>query len=176
MPTNTPLPLRPNVCIILYNQRGQLLLGERLGKPGYWQFPQGGIEPGSAPRETVRRELQEELGLPRRAIGTITQLTSTHAYEWHNPPPYALNRWRGQDQSFWLVQFLGSDADINLAAHEPQEFRAWRWCSLGTVPRWVPAERRAAYAGALRECKDLIPLHNLSTKAKPPQARPRSSG
>jgi hypothetical protein len=39
------LPLRPNVCMLVYNARGQLFLGERLRNKGHWQFPQGGAEP-----------------------------------------------------------------------------------------------------------------------------------
>ena len=47
------------------NSRNQLLVGERIGKPGSWQAPQGGVD-GGTKQETVSeaasRELYEEVG------------------------------------------------------------------------------------------------------------------
>ncbi len=145
------LPLRPNVCMLLYNQKGKLFLGERFGEPGHWQFPQGGAEPRYTLRENVIRELREELGLKRRLIGKITKLKSTHKYEWRTPPRYARKKWRGQKQTFWLVEFVGADSDIDLTSHNEQEFGGWRWCSATEVKRRAATFRRAGYLGPLRE-------------------------
>ena len=50
----------------VFNSKNELLIGERLGKPGSWQTPQGGVDGGDKP-ETVSqaaiRELFEEVGL-----------------------------------------------------------------------------------------------------------------
>ena len=35
---------RPNVGLIVFNRKGEVLVGERLGVPDSWQFPQGGID------------------------------------------------------------------------------------------------------------------------------------
>lgn len=145
------LPLRPNVCMLLYNARGRLFLGERHGKAGHWQFPQGGAESKYTPKENVIRELREELGITRRHIGKIKKLTSRHQYEWRTPPSYAKNRWRGQKQTFWLVEFTGSDEDIDLTWYKEPEFQAWRWCSVAEVKRRAASFRLAGYKGALRE-------------------------
>lgn len=145
------LPLRPNVCMLVYNRKGQLFLGERYGEPGHWQFPQGGAEPQYTLRENVIRELREELGLKKRFIGKITRLKSTHQYEWRTPPRYAHKKWRGQKQTFWLVEFVGTDSDIDLARHKEQEFGGWRWCSATEVKRRAAPFRRAGYLGPLRE-------------------------
>jgi putative (di)nucleoside polyphosphate hydrolase len=145
------LPLRPNVCMLVYNSNGRLFLGERYGESGHWQFPQGGAESRYSLRENVIRELREELGLKKRHIGKITKLTSTHEYEWRTPPRYAHKKWRGQRQTFWLVEFVGADSDIDLTTHKEQEFGAWEWCSATEVKRRAPSFRRAGYLGPLRE-------------------------
>ena len=48
---------RPNVAAIIRRPDGRVLLGERSDFPGSWQFPQGGIDPGEAPEQAVRREV-----------------------------------------------------------------------------------------------------------------------
>lgn len=149
--TSKKLPLRPNVCMLVYNSKGRLFLGERYGEQGHWQFPQGGAESRYSLRENVIRELREELGLKKRHIGRITKLKSTHEYEWRTPPRYAHKKWRGQKQTFWLVEFVGKDSDIDLESHKEQEFGAWRWCSATEVKRRAAPFRRGGYLGPLRE-------------------------
>ncbi len=54
---------RPNVGLILFNRKGEVLVGERLGVPDSWQFPQGGIDEGEDPQSAALRELYEEVGI-----------------------------------------------------------------------------------------------------------------
>ena len=145
------LPLRPNVCMLVYNSKGQLFLGERKSTEGHWQFPQGGVEPEYSLRDNVKRELREELGLERSSIGKLIKLKSTHEYDWHKPPSYARNKWRGQAQTFWLVEFVGRNSDISLDADDEPEFSAWRWCAPRTVRKLAAPHRLAGYEGALGE-------------------------
>jgi ADP-ribose pyrophosphatase YjhB (NUDIX family) len=49
---------------VVFNHAGQLLLVEHVFRPYYpWGLPGGWIERGENPAETVRRELEEELGV-----------------------------------------------------------------------------------------------------------------
>ena len=45
---------RPNVAGMMVRQDGKLLICERSGQKGAWQFPQGGIDPGETALEAVR--------------------------------------------------------------------------------------------------------------------------
>jgi putative (di)nucleoside polyphosphate hydrolase len=151
MAKKTKLSLRPNVCLLVYNPKGQLFLGERLGKRGHWQFPQGGVERGRSRKETVLRELREEIGIGKKSIGAITKLSATHEYLWKKVPDYAVGKWIGQSQTFWLVEFTGKDSEIDLATTDNPEFRSWRWCSVTAVRRMAAKERRYGYEAALLE-------------------------
>lgn len=158
------LPLRPNVCMIVLNSRGQIFLGQRHGESGRWQFPQGGAEPDLSLEENVIRELTEELGAPRELFGIVKKLKSTHDYEFIRPPDYAKGHWRGQSQTFWLVEFKGTDADINLKAHTP-EFDDFKWCTLEEVRKLAEPIRLKGYDKALTVIKDEL-LKRVSSKSK----------
>jgi putative (di)nucleoside polyphosphate hydrolase len=167
------LPLRPNVCMLVYNRAGRLFLGERFGKRGHWQFPQGGAEPQFTLRENVIRELREELGISKRSIGKVTKLKSTHQYEWRTPPRYAHKKWRGQKQTFWLVEFVGTDSDIDLTSHKEQEFATWQWCSATEVKRRAATFRRAGYLAPLRE---FLEFKRAKREVNAPKKKSRRKG
>jgi len=151
MPTRKREIFRPNVCVLVYNAKGQLFLGERLGQRGHWQFPQGGVEAGETLKENVIRELREEIGVRKRALGSIKKLRARHRYRWSKVPEFARGKWVGQAQTFWIVEFVGKDSDIDLAASREPEFQSWRWCSVTTVRRLAAKERRKGYRAALEE-------------------------
>ena len=59
---------RPNVGIVVANDRAQVLWARRVGGYDAWQFPQGGILPSETPEEALYRELYEEVGLEADAV------------------------------------------------------------------------------------------------------------
>ena len=146
----TKLPLRPNVCMIILNSENHLLLGERYGEEGIWQFPQGGVEDGGSLEENVYREIEEELGIGRSSVEIIMKLSATHEYDFATPPPYAIGKWRGQSQTFWLVRFSGHDSEINVMGESP-EFSSIRWCTPDEVRRLAEPKRKPGYEAPLRE-------------------------
>src|SRR6266850_940042 len=58
---------RPNVGIVLANQRNEVFWGKRVNQHA-WQFPQGGINSGETPVQAMYRELEEEIGLQRAHV------------------------------------------------------------------------------------------------------------
>jgi mutator protein MutT len=74
-----PEPLHVVGAIIL--RAGRILLARRLpGGPhgGLWEFPGGKVEQGEEPRQALKRELDEELGVAVR-VGWLCR-SVTHAY------------------------------------------------------------------------------------------------
>ena len=152
---NDALPYRPNVCLLIMNHAAQLFLGERFGSPGIWQFPQGGIEPGASEEESALREASEELGIDESLLAIRARFQATHVYDYRNIPPYAVGKWRGQRQTFWLLEFLGVDSDIQLDRHE-QEFSQFCWCSIEEVRMRAEPQRLAGYEAPLREFQQYL--------------------
>jgi 8-oxo-dGTP diphosphatase len=63
-------------------EAGRVLLTQRMAGAhleGKWEFPGGKVEPGEDPREALRRELREELGI-ETTVGEIVDVTF-HRYE-----------------------------------------------------------------------------------------------
>lgn len=63
-------------------ERGKVLLTQRktgAHLEGAWEFPGGKVEPGEDPRDALRRELREELGI-ETTVGEIVDVTF-HRYE-----------------------------------------------------------------------------------------------
>lgn len=153
--SSNDLPLRPNVCMLVHNASFQLFLGERLGEPGVWQFPQGGAVKRLSLEENVIKELNEELGADKELFKIVTKLEATHAYRWEQPPKYAIGKWSGQSQTFWVVKFLGEDCDIELDRYDP-ELSDWRWCTPDEVRSLADPKRLPGYLKPLEEFEKIV--------------------
>lgn len=148
---------RPNVGIILTNQRYEVFWGKRIREHS-WQFPQGGIKKGESPEEAMFRELYEEVGLKPEHVRILGRTRDWLRYD--VPKQWVRREWRGtykgQKQIWFLLRLIGRDSDISLRATSKPEFDAWRWSNY-----WVPLEsviefKRTVYEQALTELARLI--------------------
>lgn len=149
---------RPNVGIILLNQRNQVFWGKRI-RTHSWQFPQGGIDRGETPEQAMFRELHEEVGLKPNHVRVVARTRDWLRYE--VPDRYirrdARGHYKGQKQIWFLLQLVGHDWDLNLRATDHPEFDAWRWNDY-----WVPLDvvvefKRGVYEMALTELARFLP-------------------
>jgi putative (di)nucleoside polyphosphate hydrolase len=62
------------------------------------------------------------------------------------------DRWRGQQQKWFVMRFLGSDAEIDIATEHP-EFSAWKWVAIDRLPELVVSFKRQLYLGVLAELR-----------------------
>lgn len=148
-PTHSPNDYRPNVGVVVFNTKGQVWLGRRMGVEGpfNWQFPQGGIDEGEDYEAAALRELYEETGLK-----TVTPLDHTDDWVYYDFPPEVLKQGRigkdfkGQKQLWFAYRFTGPDSEVNLMAHGEQEFADWEWCDIDAVLDRVVSFKRNSYA------------------------------
>jgi putative (di)nucleoside polyphosphate hydrolase len=137
---------RPNVGVVLFNREGLVWQGHREGDPNpdFWQFPQGGVDPGEDLEAAARRELAEETG-----VASISLLGRTDGWLTYDfPPGYTPDRkrnWRGQKQAWFAFRFEGEEAEIRLDQHHSIEFDAWRWGPLASAPGLVIPFKRLVY-------------------------------
>ncbi len=149
---------RPNVGIVLLNQKNQVFWGKRI-RTHSWQFPQGGIDRGETPEQAMIRELHEEIGLQREHVRIVARTRDWLRYE---VPDRFIRRdsrgfYKGQKQIWFLLQLVGHDWDLNLRATDHPEFDAWRWNDY-----WVPLDavvefKREVYVTALTELARYLP-------------------
>ena len=154
------LPYRPCAGFMLVNADGLVFVGQRIDPSahGFWQMPQGGIDKGEDIRDAALRELQEEIGVGPDLVEVIAQGSRPFLYDL--PPELQGRVWkgkyRGQEQYWFLGRFLGSDADIDLEAHDPPEFNAWRWIAPEALPDLIVPFKRAVYEELVAEFRPLI--------------------
>ncbi len=142
---------RPCAGIMLLNQAGEVFVGERLkGTDGTWQMPQGGIDPGEAPRDAALREMAEEIGTAKAEI--IAESPGWLYYE--IPKNKRPKRWGGkyvgQKQIWFLLRFQGNDGDIDIETAHP-EFKRWKWAPLQDLPDLAIDFKRDLYRRIMAE-------------------------
>ena len=148
---------RPNVGIILCNEKNRLFWGRRVGQDA-WQFPQGGIDADETPEQAMYRELQEEVGLLPKHVDLIG---STHHWLRYRLPKRFIRRHShpvciGQKQRWFLLRARCSENDFCLDSGTKPEFDSWRWVKYWQPVREVIYFKRKVYERALEELGPLL--------------------
>jgi putative (di)nucleoside polyphosphate hydrolase len=143
---------RPNVGIILCNDKGQVLWARRIGQDA-WQFPQGGIKQGESPEKALYRELMEEIGLEARDVQILGCTRGWLRYRLprrmirHDNKPVCI----GQKQKWFLLRLVSDESRINVKASDKPEFDGWDWVSYWFPLGRVVAFKRDVYRRAMTE-------------------------
>jgi len=145
-----PRHYRRGVGIMLLDGKNRVFVARRIDTPDAWQMPQGGVEEGEDPRAAALRELEEEIGTAKAEI--IAETAGWLRYDL--PPPLQGKLWgggfRGQEQKWFAMRFLGKDGDIEIATAHP-EFDAWKWAEATELLALIVPFKRALYRQVLDE-------------------------
>jgi 8-oxo-dGTP diphosphatase len=161
------------VAGVLRDAAGRVLVAQRpTGKhlEGFWEFPGGKVDPGEAPREALRRELAEELGIevalarpliavpwtyPEKRIVLDAWLVDTYRGTPHAREAQAL-RWVDRD-TLASLQMPPADVPVLAALCLPDRYLI--------TPALPPSERSMLLAGIERACRSGIRLIQLRQPA-----------
>lgn len=154
------------------NSKNEILIGERVGKPGSWQTPQGGVDGGDRPEsvtDAAIRELYEEVGIVHgkhvlldKFYGDTTSIKARYETDgtrsWLEKEGFA-----GQELN-WVI-FRCADSDLerdpslvcNLSGlnGEKPEFTSVRWERMDWIVQNVWEKKVPPYRVLKESC---IPL------------------
>lgn len=144
---------RKNVAALMIRDNGSLLICERDGFPGAWQFPQGGVDAGESYEIALAREVREEIGLLPTHYDILEK---REGYRYLYPPSVREKKIRkhgcqGQEQAYFLCRLASHAPEINVN-QTPREFQAYRWI----LPEefdldWLPEFKRDVYRVVMRD-------------------------
>ncbi len=145
------LPYRDGVGIMLCNAQRKVFVAKRIDMVAEaWQMPQGGMDDGEDPRTAALRELLEETGTGKAEI-----IAESADWYYYNLPTDLIpkvwgGKFRGQRQKWFVMKFLGQDADINIATEHP-EFSHWKWADSNDLPNLIVPFKRDLYVALVKE-------------------------
>jgi putative (di)nucleoside polyphosphate hydrolase len=145
------LPYRPAAAVMLLNRDGKVFVAQRLDSTlEAWQMPQGGLDEGEEPLAGALRELEEETGIKPEHVELIAAAPAELYYDLPDDLVGKMwkGKWRGQRQSWFLMRFTGTDADVNIATADP-EFRAWKWADPEKLPAMIVPFKKRLYEDVL---------------------------
>ena len=154
--TNTDLPLRSGVGIVVLNKDNKVFVAKRLdNNKNFWQMPQGGVDKGEDYLAAAYRELEEETSI--KNVDLIKELDGLISYEL---PENLLGivwkgKYRGQEQKWFVVRFLGQDSEINIKTKIPK-FCEWKWINLENITDLVVNFKLHVYEDVKKKVKEII--------------------
>ena len=150
------LPLRSGVGIVVLNKDNKVFVAKRIDNPkDFWQMPQGGVDKGENFIAAAYRELEEETSI--KNVELIKELDGFITY---NLPDHLLGiiwkgKYRGQEQKWFLMKYLGKNNEINIKTKKP-EFLEWKWVDLELITDLVVDFKLHVYEEVQEKVRKII--------------------
>lgn len=142
--------------MVVFNSRGEVLVGERLNYPGSWQFPQGGVDQEDEDcSAAVIRELYEETGIED---GQIVHKHDEWIYYDFPDEVRASKRFKnfkGQMQKWFLIFWDRPADECRLDLHE-REFSEVKFIPLEHCLETVVPFKRKVYEELIEKFEPVI--------------------
>jgi len=150
------LPLRSGVGIVMLNKDNQVFVAKRIdNQKNFWQMPQGGVNEGEDYLTAAYRELEEETSI--KNVDLVKELDGLISYELPKNLLGAIwsGKYRGQEQKWFVMRFLGKDTEINIKTEHP-EFCEWKWIKLENITDLVVDFKLHVYVDVKKKVKEIL--------------------
>ena len=154
--SNKNLPLRSGVGIVVINKDNKIFVAKRIdNQKNFWQMPQGGVDKGENYLMAAYRELKEETSI--KSVQLIKELNGLITYELPKNLQGIIwkGKYRGQEQKWFVMKFLGQDSEINIKTKNP-EFCEWKWIDLENITDLVVDFKLHVYEDIKKKVKEII--------------------
>ena len=154
--SESKLPMRNGVGIVLLNNENKIFVGKRKDHPGdKWQMPQGGINSGENYLSAMKRELFEETSI--KSIKVLKEIEGFFEYDLPKNLVGIIwkGKFRGQKQKWFITKFIGYDKEINVKTKNP-EFTDWKWILPDDLPNIIVDFKKDMYLQLLKNIKKFI--------------------
>ncbi len=153
---------RQGVGALILNNENKIFVAKRITPKNSWQMPQGGIDDYEDPDIALFRELKEEIGTDNVKI-----IGKTQKLKYDLPDADKKNlfngKYNGQEQVWYIVKFLGNDADIDLNYHHAPEFLEWKWENEDYILSNIVSFKYNMYAEVISYMKKILNNSKFST-------------
>jgi putative (di)nucleoside polyphosphate hydrolase len=150
------LPLRSGVGIVVLNKKNEVFVAKRIdNQKNFWQMPQGGVDKGEDYLTAAYRELEEETSI--KNVDLIKELDGLISYELPKDLLGVIwkGKYRGQEQKWFVVRFLGQDSEIDIKTKNP-EFCEWKWINLENITDLVVDFKLHVYENVKKKVKNIL--------------------
>ncbi len=157
-------PYRKNVGIVIFNSKGEVLVGERINIKGSWQFPQGGIDEGEDLLTAAKREIYEEVGIQNPEF--VYEYPDWLNYDFpSNLDIPKAKKYKGQTQKWFLFYWDNPAANCILDVHE-REFAKVKFIEIQEVLKSVAPFKLKVYKQIIAKFEPIIQeyLKNIYNK------------
>ena len=136
-------PYRKNVGVVIFNSFGEVLVGERIGLDGSWQFPQGGIDENEDTKSAAYRELYEEVGIKDAEL--VYEIPNWISYDFpQNFKSPMAKKYAGQIQKWFLLYWDRPANECILHVHK-QEFDSVKFIPLSSCVDSIVSFKKDVY-------------------------------
>jgi putative (di)nucleoside polyphosphate hydrolase len=150
------LPLRSGVGIVVLNKDDKVFVAKRIDNPKeFWQMPQGGVDNGEKFITAAYRELEEET-----SIKNVILIKELEGFITYDLPDHLLGiiwrgKYRGQEQKWFIMRYLGKDSEIIIKTKKP-EFLEWKWVDLELITDLVVDFKLHVYKEVQEKVRNII--------------------
>jgi len=150
------LPLRRGVGIVVLNKHNKVFVAKRIdNQKNFWQMPQGGVDNDEDYLAAAYRELAEETSI--KNVDFVKELNGLISYELPKNLQGVIwkGKYRGQEQKWFVVRFLGQDNEINIKTKNP-EFCEWKWIDLENITDLVVDFKLHVYEDVKKKVNEIL--------------------